>query len=113
VIQRQSGLLVKIENSRHLYSGVLTKADVVQEGDHGQWLQILNNESHVLRRGYFATRLPGTKPQEEALSWERVRELERKFFKKSPWSEADKKRLGTERLIEALSNALLGMIKEK
>ena len=106
--------LVRSRTFRLLTSlGVLTKADTVQEGDHAQWIKILNNESHILRRGYYVTRLPGPTTAEANQSWEQARDNEHKFLKKKPWSLSDKNRLGIEKLTEALSIGLATMIEEK
>lgn len=94
--------------------GVLTKADTLQEGEYDPWVKILNNQSHVLRRGYYMTRLPGPTPKEMAQTWEESREIERRFFKKQPWSQQpDKSRFGIDKLKEALSSGLAKMIEEK
>jgi hypothetical protein len=88
-------------------SGVLTKADTVEEGNHEHWLKVINNESHRLRQGYYMTRLPGSSAKEAKQDWDETREIERKFFKKGPWSETrDKSRLGIDGLIKALSTGL-------
>jgi hypothetical protein len=97
-----------------LTPGVLTKADTVEEGHHRPWLKVLNNESHRLRRGYYMTRLPGASEKESKQTWEETREIEKKFFKKGAWSEAqDKTRLGMDGLIKALSSGLEEMIARR
>jgi hypothetical protein len=88
---------------------VLTKADTVQEGESEQWIKILNNERHILRCGYYATRLPGPNNKEMGQTWEQAREAEKRFFGHKPWSPF-KDRLGTENLTEALSDGLAEMI---
>jgi hypothetical protein len=95
--------------------GVLTKADTVEEGNHGHWLKVINNESHRLRQGYYMTRLPGSSGKEANQTWEETREIERKFFaKKGPWSETrDKSRLGIEGLIKALSTGLEARVEKR
>jgi hypothetical protein len=93
--------------------GVLTKADTLQEGEYDQWIKILNNESHYLRRGYYVTRLPGPTAKEMAQTWDESREIERRFFKKQPWSQlSDKTRCGIDKLKEALSSGLAKMIEQ-
>lgn len=94
--------------------GVLTKADTVEEGHHGPWLKVLNDETHRLRRGYYMTRLPGASEKESTQTWEETRKIEEKFFKKGPWSEAqDKSRLGIDGLVKALSTGLEEMIAKR
>lgn len=92
-----------------LIVGVLTKADTVQEGDFEQWSKILNNERHILRRGYYATRLPGPNAKEMGQNWEQARETEKRFFGHKQWSDF-KDRLGIGNLTEALSVGLAQMI---
>jgi hypothetical protein len=85
----------------------------VQEGDHEHWLKVLDNEAHVLRRGYYMTKLPGT-TKEANQSSEETRKNERAFFKKGPWKQTlDKSRLGTDGLVVALSTGLAEMIERK
>ena len=91
---------------------MLTKADTVQEGDFDQWMKIVRNESHILRRGYYVTRLPGPNSKEMGQTCTEVREVERRFFGHKPWSEF-KSRLGILKLTEALSDALAQMIDER
>jgi hypothetical protein len=88
---------------------VLTKADTVQEGDFPQWIKILNNERYILRRGYYATRLPGPIKTEMAWTWEEARDKEKRFFGHEPWKQF-KDRLGIANLTEALSAGLARLI---
>jgi hypothetical protein len=99
-----------------LMTGVLTKADTVEEGNFDQWLSIVNGQTHYLRLGYFMTRLAGPTNKEAEKSCAEIREAERQYFKnkKGPWAnEADDSRLGTDKLIDALSEALARMIDER
>jgi hypothetical protein len=60
------------------------------------------------------TRLAGPKDSEAGKASNEVREMERKYFKnKGPWVSADKGRLGTDKLIAALSDSLGKMIDER
>jgi hypothetical protein len=94
--------------------GVLTKADTVQDGEHAQWIKILNNQSHMLRRGYYMTRLAGPTKNEAGQTWEETRKIEKSFFKKGPWTQVqDKNRLGISSLTDALSSGLAEMIADK
>ena len=107
---RTIGLQISTSNSDG--SGVLTKADTVQDGDFPQWAKILNSERYILRRGYYATRLPGASPKETKWSWEEAREKERIFFSHPPWNRF-KHRLGIPCLTEALSSALAELISAR
>jgi hypothetical protein len=88
----------------------LTKADTVQEGDHPHWFEILQNKSHYLLLGYFATMLPGPSPKVAPTS---IREAAKRFFGKKPWNQVDKSRLGVDNLVEDLSLRLSKMINTR
>src|SRR5579859_577101 len=114
MIQRDAEQLVS--HLRHLImltEGVLTKADTVQQDEHGPWLRIMTGKSHVLRRGYYMTRILPLTPKDEAEN-KTMAGKEKGFFSRSPWKELIKTgRLGTDKLTEALSLALEEMIKNK
>jgi hypothetical protein len=94
--------------------GVLTKADTVQQGEHEQWLNILHNKAHRLTHGYYVTRQLSAEQMRNQVSWSQSRELEREFFlSANPWSKERPERLGTERLIRALSDRLSKAIEER
>jgi len=83
----------------------------VQEGEHDSWIQILQNKTHKLYHGFYATRLAATKEIDNP--WEDIRKKEMDFFRSSKdWRPIAKNRLGTSHLTEALSLALSGMIQE-
>ncbi|RDA89695.1 hypothetical protein CP533_5254 [Ophiocordyceps camponoti-saundersi (nom. inval.)] len=50
--------------------GVLTKADLLPEGNHEQWLNIMKGEAHVTGLGYFITSRPPQKSLEDLMQWE-------------------------------------------
>ncbi|RCI16983.1 hypothetical protein L249_3074 [Ophiocordyceps polyrhachis-furcata BCC 54312] len=50
--------------------GVLTKADLLPEGNHDQWLNIMKGEAHVTGLGYFITSRPPNKDLEDLIKWE-------------------------------------------
>jgi len=94
-----------------LTTGVLTKADTVQEGEHENWFKILNGQSYQLHHGYFATRLPSAKEMD--WTWEKVCDKEKNFFKSTKgWCDLDKRRLGHQNLLCKLSDRLSEMIEE-
>lgn len=92
---------------------MLTKADRVQDGDHVYWLDVLKNKLHPLHRGYFVTRLQGPSTKKGIQNWKDARDDEEKLLFNQPWCIADRRRLGTKRLSEALSEALEEMIKKR
>lgn len=94
--------------------GVLTKADTVQPREHEPWIKILRNLEHKIRYGYYMTRQLTTDQVKNGMTWEEGRTQEREFFEhKKPWCEERKERLGTERLVNALSGILQTMISER
>jgi hypothetical protein len=93
--------------------GVLTKADMVEGGEHEQWIKIMNGESHVLSRGYYLTRLPDAEERERNPSPQEVRDNEMAYLSKGPWSSLKRNRVGIEKLAHALSEGLANMIKER
>lgn len=52
--------------------GVMTKADLLQPGDHGQWLRMLEGhpESFQVGLGYYVTARPQGVSMEDAAKWE-------------------------------------------
>src|SRR5579859_2434887 len=112
MIQRDSEQSV-IHPCSMLTEGVLTKADTVQQDEYEPWLRIMSGKSHVLRRGYYMTRLLPLTPKDEAEN-KTMAGKQKGFFSRSPWKELNKSnRLGTDKLTEALSLALEEMIKNK
>ena len=97
----------------------MTKADTVSKPERERWLKIFRNECHVLRQGYYMTRLPPTTGPgtegEEPQTVQKARQDETKQFKSKFWqfSETDRLRVGIDRLTTALSDALAKMIEER
>ncbi|XP_044716065.1 dynamin family domain-containing protein [Hirsutella rhossiliensis] len=50
--------------------GVLTKADLLPDGNHEQWLSIMRGDAHRTGLGYFITSRPQGKDLEELKKWE-------------------------------------------
>jgi hypothetical protein len=95
---------------------VLTKADLVLEQNEGEcdkWLKIMNGQSHVLRRGYYITRMPAPTKKEMDLTPKQIRDKEAGTFSRPPWNHLNKNRVGVDMLTEALSEGLAGMIRER
>jgi len=98
-----------------IITGVLTKADLVPNGEHDQWLQILrNNGEHRLTHGYYVTRqLTTEQRQARFTTLDETGESEDKYFKKHPvWSRVNESLRGTSNLTNALSHHLAIMIQE-
>ncbi|KJZ73789.1 hypothetical protein HIM_06907 [Hirsutella minnesotensis 3608] len=51
--------------------GVLTKADLLPEGNHDQWLAIMKGQAHKTGHGYFVTSRPQGKELEDLKEWEK------------------------------------------
>jgi len=63
-------------------TGVLTKADLVPNGEHDQWLQIVrNNGEHRLTHGYYLTRQLTTEQRKAGFTTlDETGESEDKYF---------------------------------
>lgn len=87
--------------------GVLTKADLLpQEGNHDQWLSIMQGHAHRTGLGYFITSRPQGKDLEELTRWEEAL-FENHTVEQWPASfHPFSKRCGVENLKEFLSNKL-------
>ncbi|KIP02343.1 hypothetical protein PHLGIDRAFT_298819 [Phlebiopsis gigantea 11061_1 CR5-6] len=95
--------------------GVLTKPDLIQEGEEDTWLNILEGASHPLKHGYFITKHPSPKELDEQITHEEAREREAEFFDtRVPWSNKSelRMRMGTPNLTRELSNLLGGLIND-
>ncbi|KAI9150256.1 dynamin family protein [Paramyrothecium foliicola] len=86
--------------------GVLTKADLLPAGNHGQWLEILKGNQHKTGLGYFVTSRPQGKGLDDLKTWE-----ERFFvdFSSSDWPTGFhdfQRKCGVENLKSSLSERL-------
>lgn len=100
-----------------LTSGVLTKADTVQRGEHASWLELVEGRRHQLAHGFFVTKQPGTEDLAKNLTFQKARSAEIKFFDRvEPWKNLAphvKRQLGTRHLVVFLSDRLGNYISEK
>ncbi|TCD67244.1 hypothetical protein EIP91_000373 [Steccherinum ochraceum] len=97
-----------LETALGVRVGVMTKPDLIQQGEHHRWLSILNV-------GYFVTKQPSPQELQDHVAFSTARERETTFFEgNSPWNEhADLRfRFGIPNLTSELSN-LLGEIIAK
>jgi len=87
----------------------------VQPREHKKWIPVLRGLEHKIKHGYYITRQRSTEQVQEGKSWEDGRIQERGYFasRVGPWHNEDKERLGTEKLVAALSQMLEGMISER
>jgi hypothetical protein len=96
-------------------TGVLTKADLVPNREHDQWLQILrNNGDHRLTHGYYVTRqLTTEQRQAKYTTLDETGESEDKYFENHQvWSRVNSSLRGTSNLTNALSRHLAIMIQK-
>jgi Dynamin central region len=92
--------------------GVLTKADMVTEGEHERWLQILTGRSHKLKMGWFVTCMKPSLDKDGNSSRDKVRFAQGNYFKSHHiWNLVDKKKTGTDNLTETLGEILSQMIQ--
>lgn len=100
-----------------LISGVLTKADTVQRGEHASCLELVEGRRHQLAYGFFVTKQPGTEDLAKNLTFQKARSAEAKFFDRvEPWMNLAphvKRQLGTRHLVAFLSDRLGNYIAEK
>ena len=99
-----------------LRTGVLTKPDRIEDGDHEPWLAIASNRNRAwkLTHGWYVTKQCNTKELDQNLPFEQVRDNERLFFEnEEPWKGLDQDRFGTPKLVDALSKLLSQMIRER
>jgi ribosome biogenesis GTPase A len=97
-------------------TGVLTKADLVPNKEHDQWLQILRNSGeHRLIHGYYVTRQLTTEQREEGFTTlDETGESEDKYFERHPvWCRVNASLRGTSNLTNALSRHLAIMIQDR
>lgn len=85
--------------------GVITKADMLQESNINQWVDVLDGKKQSVKHGYFLTSLPPGQPLESARDWEE------NFFKRrlSTWPLAFDKyspRCGVDPLRDYISQQL-------
>jgi len=95
--------------------GVLTKADLVPNGEYDQWLEILrNNGEHRLTHGYYVTRQLTTEQRKEGFkTLGETGESEDKYFERHPvWCKVNTSLRNTTNLTKALSRHLAIMIQE-
>jgi hypothetical protein len=97
--------------------GALTKPDTVEDGEHGQWIQILRGSSHRLKHGYFVTKQPNQDALKRGVDNDEARKQEIEFFKtKEPWAtelQDLEHRFGTGNLARYLAEELGALIKKR
>lgn len=95
---------------------VLTKPDIIQEGDIDSWLDVLTGTKEKLRLGYFVVRNSSTKELKDGITFHTARSAESNFFASSPWCDlpsSTRARCGVGKLAEKLSVELEKFIVSK
>ena len=99
------------------FLGVLTKPDRIPAGEEGSWLRYIRNQDEALEHGWFSVKQPDSRAIAAGITWEEAREKEREFFTtSSPWNVLDpeyQNRLGTNKLVDRLSDVLSGCISRR
>ncbi|CAO1614997.1 unnamed protein product [Sympodiomycopsis kandeliae] len=116
-IQNQSGFKLAREADPHgkRTIGVLTKTDLIQEGDSERWLKMLMGHEKSFTTKSYAVRNPAPKELLDKISFQEARKLEKAFFAKEPWSTlpmAIRARLGISNLARELSEYLEKFIRK-
>ena len=93
-----------------LILGVLTKPDMVGEGDEAPLLQHLEEPERGY--GYYVVKRPATKHLQ--LTPEMAQQKEDEFFTKNiPWCQVNERRRGVKRVADVLSTLLMQRIRER
>lgn len=98
-----------------LLTAVLTKPDYISKGAYASWLRLLGNEEERFKHGWYCVKQANQQQLNDGISWADARHNEVEFFKNtSPWNTLNAamiSRLGTQSLVDALGNILLGLIR--
>jgi len=97
--------------------GVLTKADLLPQGQEKEWQAVLRNDSHTMQHGYFAVRNPPQSELNASISREDARVKEEHFFSDSSvgllLKDAAPERCGTVALRDFLGELLCDLIRNQ
>ncbi|OSC98818.1 hypothetical protein PYCCODRAFT_1417176 [Trametes coccinea BRFM310] len=97
--------------------GVLTKPDRIPAGEEDSWLRYIRNQDEPLTHGWFCVKQPDSRAIAAGITWSEARQAERDFFRDvSPWSRLDlehQNRLGTQKLVERLSDVLSEKVSQR
>ena len=100
-----------------LLPGVLTKPDRIPSGEEDNWLRYIRNQEEPLEHGWFSVKQPDSRAIAAGITWEEAREKEHEFFStQSPWNVLDleyQNRLGTDKLVDRLSDVLSECISQR
>ena len=64
----------------YIFTGVLTKPDLVDDGNEHEIIKILNNEKFELKKGFLIVRCRGQRDIREKMDLTTALEQETKFF---------------------------------
>ncbi|CAG8757780.1 21666_t:CDS:2, partial [Racocetra persica] len=93
--------------------GVLTKPDMIEEGTHNTWLNIMKGEANPLELGYYVVKNPTKLQRMSNIGFEEARLAESEFFEQEePWNNFHlRERVGVKNLQNKLSELLIKAIK--
>lgn len=98
-------------------SAVLTKPDRIDVGQHGTWIQLVQNQQERFKHGWHVVKQSNQQQLEARISWKDARRNETKFFNETePWitlDESFRQRLGTGYLAQSLGTILFDMIRKR
>ncbi|KAI5811712.1 P-loop containing nucleoside triphosphate hydrolase protein [Peziza echinospora] len=101
--------LAEVEDPNGLRTlGILTKPDAVQKGDEQRIIDVARNKVTELTHGWFVIRNRSTDDINNNVSLEKRNQNEAEFFKKSPWNQLHRDRVG----IFALNKFLRELLDE-
>ncbi|KAI9063947.1 hypothetical protein FKP32DRAFT_1603293 [Trametes sanguinea] len=97
--------------------GVLTKPDRIPAGEEDSWLRYIRNQDEPLTHGWFCVKQPDSRAIAAGITWSEARQAEREFFQTvAPWNRLDlehQNRLGTQKLVERLSDVLSEEVSQR
>ncbi|KAH9965472.1 P-loop containing nucleoside triphosphate hydrolase protein [Russula dissimulans] len=100
--------------------GVLTKPDRIPTGEEGSWIRMIQGQHDDDEHNgieYFSVKNPDSQDIKQGISYEEARKKETEFFStKEPWSTLEwlhQRRLGTQKLVRRLSEALPNLIAKR
>ncbi|PWN54041.1 P-loop containing nucleoside triphosphate hydrolase protein [Violaceomyces palustris] len=111
-----AGLTREVDPNLERTIGVLTKTDLLMEGELRRWQDILQGKIEPMKHGYFAVCNPAVQQLEDGISFEQARENERAQFRQPKWASLPPQfidRLGTEKLVKRLSRLLEQLVQKK
>lgn len=67
-----------------LFIGVFTKPDLVQPGDEGEFMAVLNNERIQLKKGFTVVKCRSQKEVSDGITLKQSHQNEQQYFAETP-----------------------------